>query len=152
MNALKIRIEIDPSITEEEVIIRCPKLTAEIEAVQQALTSATASNQKLMLMCNDKEYYIDMDSILFFETANRGVSAHTKQDIYQTKYTLRELDSILPSKFMRVSKSTILNTDKIFSVSKNLTSVSTVEFEDTPKSVLVSRHYYRALQDRLENR
>ncbi|MEG0578156.1 MAG: LytTR family DNA-binding domain-containing protein, partial [Bacilli bacterium] len=69
-------------------------------------------------------------------------SAHTIDNAYQVKYKLYELEEILTNNFMRVSKSTIVNIDYIYSIERNITSSSIVEFQNTHKKVYVSRYYY----------
>ena len=71
---------------------------------------------------------------------------------YQVKYKLYELEEILPGHFMRVSKSTILNLQKIYALHKTISSPCLVEFANTSKQVYVSRHYYRPLRSRLEEK
>ena len=67
-----------------------------------------------MFYKGNTEYYIAVDNILFFETDNGQINAHTRDDIYQVKYKLYELENILPGYFMRISKSAILNTKQIY--------------------------------------
>lgn len=81
-----------------------------------------------------------------------GISAHTIQDMYRIKYRLYELEEMLPGYFLRISKSAILNTKKIFAIDRNLSSASLVSFQGTHKKVYVSRRYYKPLKDRLEER
>ena len=90
--------------------------------------------------------------MIFFETSGNQIHAHTLDDVYYVKYRLYELEDLLPGNFMRVSKSTILNTDRIYSITKNLATANTVSFVNTYKQVFVSRYYYRALKEKLENR
>ena len=54
---------------------------------------------------------------------------------------------MLPSCFIRISKSTILNTHKLYSITKNLAGASKIEFQGTYKTVYCSRNYYRALKE-----
>ena len=77
---------------------------------------------------------------------------NTGNDLYEARYKLYELEEILPGFFMRVSKSTILNTTHIFSINRNLTASSVVAFENTHKKVYVSRYYYKPLIRKLEER
>ncbi|WP_332525109.1 LytTR family DNA-binding domain-containing protein [Terrisporobacter sp.] len=42
------------------------------------------------------EYYISLSDILFFETEENTMSAHTIDNVYQVKYKLYELEEILP--------------------------------------------------------
>ena len=69
--------------------------------------------------------------------------------MYETQYRLYELEEILPRYFMRVSKSTIVNLNQIYSITRNITASSLVEFYGTIKKVYVSRNYYKALIDRM---
>ena len=148
---MKIKIEMDEQ-AEEEVIIRCRGMTEQIAAIQRAVSEAAGSVQKIVLYKGNTEYYLPMNDILFFETADHGVAAHTGNDMYEAGYKLYELEEILPGFFMRVSKSTILNTSHIFSINRNLTASSVVAFENTHKKVYVSRYYYKPLISKLEER
>lgn len=53
---------------------------------------------------------------------------------------------------MRTSKSTIVNLDHIYSITRNLTASSMVEFRGSRKKALVSRSYYKLLLERLHTR
>lgn len=149
---MKIRIEIDEDITSDEIIIHCKQLTPEILQIQEAISQMTDQKQLLTFFKNDTEYYFPLDEILFFETDTNGICAHTIDDIYLTHYKLYELEEILPGQFMRISKSAILNTKKIYSITKNLSSFSIVQFQNTHKQVSVSRNYYRPLKYKLEEK
>jgi DNA-binding LytR/AlgR family response regulator len=59
---------------------------------------------------------------------------------------------MLPGSFLRVSKSCIMNTEKIRSVRKNITGASEVEFMDSVKKAFVSRSYFKVLTDKLEEK
>ena len=146
---MKIRIEVDKEIQEDEVIIKCKQLNDDVTNIQKALTDILSKKAQIIFYKNNSEYYIPLSEILFFETAESSISAHTIDNIYQVKYKLYELEDILPNNFMRVSKSTILNIDYIYSITKNLTSSSIVEFQNTHKKVYVSRHYYKLLKFKL---
>lgn len=123
---MKIKIEIDESAAEDEVIIRCRGLTKQVAAVQRAVRDVTNASEKIPLYKGNTEYYVTLSKILFFETDENGISAHTRDEMYQTRYKLYELEDMLPGVFMRVSKSTILNTDQIYSIDRNLTASSVV--------------------------
>lgn len=146
---MKIRVELDDSITEEEVIIRCRELTPEIAELQKAI-SDHGGKFSLSFFKDSVEYFFPVDSILFFETSDRTVDAHTASDVFQIKYKLYELEDLLPRSFIRVSKSTILNASRIYSIDKNITSSSLVSFEGTHKQIYVSRSYFKALKQRLD--
>lgn len=149
---MKIRIELDENLDEQEVIIRTPVLTGDIAQLQNMIVEATKGQKSFEFYKGDVRVYLSLDEILYFETCDKGIVAHTADDIYEVGYKLYELEDLLPRNFMRVSKSTILNTAKIFSIDRNLTASSEVAFRNTHKQVYVSRHYYRSLMERLDER
>lgn len=148
---MKVTIQLDPNSKEEEVIIRCRELTPEIAQLQKSI-SEHGGRINLTFFKDGAEYFFPIDNILFFETGDRSVDAHTVSDIFQIKYKLYELEELLPRTFIRVSKSTILNTSRIYSIDKNITSSSVVSFEGTHKQIYVSRSYFKALKQRLDER
>ena len=99
-------------------------------------------------MKQKSEYLLTLGEILFLETADSFVAVHTAKDIFETKQKLYELEELLPGSFMRVSKSTIINTAKIRSISKNITGASAVEFAGSIKKAYVSRNYIKALKEK----
>ena len=151
MKKLRVRIEIDSNIEEDEVIIKCKELTKSIQKIEETIQQ---ENQiiNFTFYKDNTEYYIPLNSILFFETSGNEINAHTSNEIYKVKYKLYELEEILPINFIRVSKSTILNVDYIFSIEKNLTASSIVQFNKTHKQVYVSRNYYKKLKERINER
>ena len=136
---MKIRIETEADI-EEEIVIKCRQLTPEIIRLQQTLSEMTGRGSQLALF------------ILFFETEGTSVMAHTAAEAYETRLRLYELEELLPASFMRISKSSIVNTDRIYSINRNLAASSAVEFQGTHKQVYVSRGYYKALKEKLEEK
>lgn len=149
---MKINIEFDTNLTENEITIRCTSINDEVQKIQEALSGIIASSKPFICYQGETEYYLSITDILFFETADGGVKAHTAHQVYDTRQKLYELEESLPGFFMRVSKSTILNTEHIFSITKSLTASSVVEFLGTHKQVYVSRHYYKPLKFKLEEK
>ena len=149
---MKVSIQIDNGLHENEVIIRCSKLDDDIKKIYDILMDTAKEVKYPVLYKGNVEYYLQMNEILFFETSDNSICAHTVDDIYQTTYHLYELEEILPGYFMRVSKSTILNINHIYSISRNITASSLVQFMHTHKQVYVSRNYYKTLKFRLEEK
>lgn len=149
---MKVRVEIDEKLQEDEVFIRCSRMDERIQKLYDTIMDVSKESKRLMLYKDNTEFYIPLNQILFFETTDGGISAHTPDDIYQTDYRLYELEETLPGHFMRVSKSTILNVDHIYSITRNLTASSVVQFTDSHKQVYVSRYYYKPLKCRLDEK
>lgn len=149
---MKIQIEVDPQLATSKVIIRCPEMNQEVLNMQKQIMDTIFQNETIIFYQQEKEFYFPVHSVLFFETAGNGIEAHTSKNVFLVKYKLYELEELVPAYFLRVSKSTILNTREIYSITKNLTASSVVEFQNSHKKVYVSRNYYKALKGALERR
>ena len=149
---MKIRIELENEIKENEVIIKCSELSEEVTKIQRVTSELIAEKKEMIFYKDNTEYYICIDDVLFFETEESLIYAHTLNEVYQVKYKLYELEEILPKSFVRVSKSTILNINHIYSITRNITSSSLVEFKNTHKKVYVSRSYYKVLKLKLSEK
>ncbi len=149
---MKIRVEIDPDIPEGEVVIKGPELNEEIISLQRQIAEAVNTQLQLHVTRQKTEYLLSLEEILFLETSDQIVAVHTRGEIFETKDKMYELEELLPGKFMRVSKSTIINTSKIRAIHKNITGASEVEFQGTVKKAYVSRNYIKALINKLEEK
>lgn len=146
---MKVRIEMDESLQEEEFVIRCNAVTEQILRVQAAVMELQGNGRFMTLRQGDTEYYLPVEDILFFETGRKTIYAHTCDKMLETRYKLYELEELLPGSFLRISKSAIVNLNQIYSITRNLTSSSVVEFMHSHKRVYVSRNYYKLLVERL---
>ncbi|MCR4591513.1 MAG: LytTR family transcriptional regulator [Lachnospiraceae bacterium] len=144
---MKVKIEIDPDAEGCEVIIKCSGVSEEVMKIQKLLTESSHGTSQISLFKEEAEFFIPLESILFFETESGSIRAHTADDEFEVKYRLYELEEKLPSYFLRISKSAILNTRRIYSITKNLAGASKIEFQGTYKTVYCSRNYYRALKE-----
>ena len=149
---MKIRIELDNQIKEDEVIIKCSELSEEVTKIQRVISEILEEKREMIFYKENKEYYLSINDILFFETEESSIYAHTLNEVYQVKYKLYELEEILQKNFVRISKSTILNINHIYSITRNITSSSLVEFKNTHKKVYVSRSYYKVLKLKLSEK
>lgn len=146
---MKVKIEIEEGLEEEEVVIRCGSLSDSVVSLQNFISKQNNGKRYLALTGGETEYYVPLEDIYFFETEGREIRAHTAEHIFVCSYRLYELEELLPGSFMRISKSTIVNLDHIYSITRNLTASSEVEFVGSNKKALVSRSYYKALVERL---
>jgi DNA-binding LytR/AlgR family response regulator len=147
---VKLRIEISDGSSEDEVIIRCGRVDDKIQKLQEYILSLTAP--KLTFYKGAQEYYLPLDEVLFFETDAEQIFAHTANDAFKVKHRLYELEEILPRSFVRAAKGTIVNTQRIYAINRNLTSSSQISFTGTHKHIYVSRYYYKALKEKMSER
>jgi DNA-binding LytR/AlgR family response regulator len=147
---VKLRIEITDGKSEDEVIIRCGRVDGTIQKLQEYILSLSAP--KLTFHKGNQEYYLPLEDILFFETDGEQVFAHTVNDAFKVKHRLYELEEMLPRGFVRAAKGTIVNTGRIYAINRNLTSSSQIVFSGTHKHIYVSRHYYKSLKEKMNER
>lgn len=149
---MKIHIEVDDDLEENEVLIRCRRVDESVRRIHQFVLEQSKASPKITFYKQNQEYYFPLREVLFFETEGEHVYAHTADDSYLIKYRLYELEEMLPRNFVRAAKSTIVNAGQIYSVRRNLTSSSLVQFANSHKQVYASRYYYGQLRQRLEER
>ncbi|WP_289197375.1 LytTR family DNA-binding domain-containing protein [uncultured Dubosiella sp.] len=143
---MKIHLDIDESYEDIEITIKCPQINEKVLAIESLFQRKQTT---FPMFKETTEYYIDLHDVLFFETDAKEVVAHTAGDIYHTDYRLYELETILPGMFLRISKSAIVNVEKIFALTRNM-STCLIEFQNTFKHVYASRQYYKPLKEKLE--
>lgn len=146
---MKFRLEISPLCEEEEILLRCREPNARTRELENILSSLADSPSDMVLHLGDTEYYVPKSEILFFETVDGKVAAHTKDRMYYTRHRLQALEALLPHSFLRVSKSCILNAEAVYSLSRGLTGTGEVTFAGTDKKVYISRAYHRYLKERI---
>ncbi|MBS4749875.1 LytTR family transcriptional regulator [Carnobacteriaceae bacterium zg-ZUI78] len=146
---MRVIIELDELLQDIEVIIKAPAFDERLANLQRAIEMSAKRSLNFVFYKENSEYYIPISDILFFETQGNVVCAHTERDTYTIKLKLYEIESSMPIEFVRISKSTIVNTKKIYALDKSFSGTSTISFYKTHKQVHVSRHYYKTLKDRL---
>lgn len=149
---MKIRIELDAGLTEEEIVIRTARLDDRVSNIQRAISDVWNSDRRMAFYKGESSYYLPLSAILFFETEGTQVYGHTGDNAYLTKHRLYELEEMLPGTFMRVSKSCIVNVRRIYALTKSLTAGCTAKLSGTHKEVYISRQYYKPVRDRLEEK
>ena len=148
--SLKLRIEVTGDLPESEVVIRCGRVDDEVRKLQEYVLSLAAP--KLTFYKGTQEFYLPLEEVLFFETDGEQIHAHTANDAFRVKRRLYELEEMLPHYFVRAAKGTIVNTSRIYAINRNLTSSSQIRFTGTHKQIYVSRHYFKALKEKMEER
>lgn len=96
---MRIKIEADENIQYEEVIIRCKELNEDILKIQVALNELLSQKTQIAFYKEEKEFYFSLDKIIFFESEGEIINGHAKEDVYEVKYKLYELEEILPKSF-----------------------------------------------------
>ena len=109
---------------ETEIIVKCHEMD---ENMIKLIKLLKQKNNKLNVYRDGKIHFIESEEVYYFESVDQKVFVYGKDDVYETKSKLYELEEELPSKnFFRATKSTILNISMI----KNLTPAFGGRFEE----------------------
>lgn len=146
---MKLRVEIGAET--DEIILRTRVRDGDSIRLEEAILSLLSKGGEMALVLGDTEYFVHKQDILFFETVDGRVKAHTADAMYDTRYKLFELEELMPASFLRVSKSCILNSSLVRALSHNLAGASRVTFQGSDKIVYVSRAYYKILREKIES-
>ncbi len=148
---MKLEVIFSPGTEEETVTIRAKEPSETVSLIENAVNGILNGASPLRLTIRDTEYFIPKSDILYFETDDGVVKAHTADRIFTSDKKLFELEETLPSGFLRISKSCIVNVSKIEAIRKNPLGASEVFLRGTPKKVYASRFYYKLLREKLES-
>ena len=146
---MKVRIEISDD-GEEEVVIRARSLSDEVRRISEAAEKIAGGEAQLSLTDGKREYFVPLSELLFFETEGGHLTAHTADRMFYTSLKLYELESVLPRTFVRASKSCVVNTARISSISRNPMGASETCFTGSYKKVYISRSYYKSVRQVIE--
>jgi len=146
VDAMKISIENISAHEEEEVIIRCYEVNDEILELMNKLKT----EKNILIGYNgDSIYQLNLSSVYYFESVDNKVFIYCRNEIYECKQKLYELEQICDHRrFFRASKSTIVNISKISHVKPSLSGRFETTMENGEK-VLVSRQYVPMLKSKL---
>lgn len=140
---MKVRIELIDD-DNEEIVIKCKEITPEIKKLETKLeTNDLIQNHKMLLSLGNEDHIVDISNVLYFESETNNVLGHTISRIYNTNLKLYEIEEMLPKNFMRISKSCIVNINKVSWYNKELTGNGKAGFSNTEKQVYVSRMYFK---------
>ena len=143
---MKISINIDPELTDTEIIINCGSLTAETESIIAALRMA---DNQLTVIKNGETHILDISKIAYIETVDRKTFVYTENDCYESKLKLYEMDDRLcGSNFLRISKSCIVRLKYIRSLKAELDRRIRITLENG-EQLIASRQYADELKKRL---
>ncbi len=149
---MRVRIEKTKDGEPEEVVIHCRSVTPEVESMVRQLQSSGEIRPSVSFFKEDQQFYLDLKEILFFDTDQERVFAHTVMDAFETRLRLYELESILPGYFVRISRSSIVNCLHVYSIQKSLTRVCLISFRQSHKKIYGSRQYSTNLLRKMEER
>lgn len=135
------------------IIIECNKKDEQYEDLLQYIkryNKEKSKKTKVIVKKDNKEVFINKEDILYYFSDKKYNYCKTMEDSYRIKSTLYELeeDSI---DYIRISKSYVINTDKIKKFDMSVSGKITVIMEDDNR-LQVSRRKICEIKDFLDER
>ena len=150
MKQIDIKVEIDPSLKESEVIIRTNQRTELIDQIVDAIERcARKKYPQIMAISGEKTVLINQKEIVRVYTENRRVIISTDTRNYDSRISLRKMEEQLDSStFVRISRFEIINLSKVSGFDFSMEGTVQVHF-DNGRFTWVSRRYVHIIQQTL---
>ena len=145
---MKVELQINETYEEEKLIVQTPQPT---EKVQKVIEFAENLDQKETIKgkIDDRVYLIKIGKIQRFYIENRKILAETASHTYAIDLRLYQVLEILPTTFIQISQSEIVNIDAISHL--KLTPNGLVEiFLKNESFTYSSRRYLKTIKEKLE--
>jgi len=143
---LKISIDVDNTKQDTEILISCKRLTPEVEKI---IATLRMIDQQLMVEKEQETYILDVTKIMYIEAVERKTFVYTKDDCFESKLKLYEIEQQLEeSGFFRASKSCLVQLRRIKSLKADMDRKLKLTLENG-EQLIVSRQYADDLKRRL---
>lgn len=142
---MKVEINSVRSIAEEHAVINAVSITEEIQNAIDILEN----NSKVIPVSKDGETVMcKTDGIYYIESVDKKTFVYTKDNCFETKLRLYELEETLSKNFVRCAKAMIVNVRKINSVKSGINGRMTAELLNK-EQIVIARSYVKDLKGRL---
>ena len=150
-NKVKVRVEIDPSCNEPEVVIRTDRETEYIRKLASDIDKIAEKDvPQIRVYDGRSSLLISQDEIIRVYTEPRKLMVQTAVgETYEARSTLKELEMVLDEEcFVRISRFEVINMDRVAGFDVSVSGTIRVTFEDGTIS-WVARRYVRAIEQKL---
>lgn len=127
--------------------IHCHTVSDEVREIVEFVKSRQG---QLTGVIEDRQYKILVADIFYIESVDNKTFIYTQSKVYETKQKLYELEEVLKEKrFLRISKSTLLNLMKVSSIKPALNGRFTAVLYSGEQTI-ISRKYVPELKKALK--
>ncbi|CAM3100807.1 LytTR family DNA-binding domain-containing protein [Staphylococcus argensis] len=144
---MKLRLNIGNAYPEECVSIEGPEMTEEIQQLVSYVDDLGRLTE-IKGSIEDDIYFLNVKDIRSFMSLNKKIYAYTRDTEYSVAYRLYELESALPTQFVRISKSEIVNIDAIYKLQLQANGLIRIYFNNIDYTHS-SRRYLKMIKERL---
>ena len=145
---MKVQLHIDEKFSEEKVIIEAPALS---DAIQRLLKFAQQLDKNKVIRAQKEEeiYLLDTTEIQRVYIENRHVWAETVTDNYHLVLPLYQVLELLPTDFLQISQSEIINTKQIDHLKLTGSGLIQITLKNG-QITYSSRRYLKAIKEKLQ--
>lgn len=132
-----------------EVTITYREMT---ESVKRVSDFVRYVDQTILCRKDNEEYAVPVSDIYYVESVDKKTFVYCETEVFQSNFKLYELENMLPhAGFLRVSKSTILNIEKLKGV-KTLVNSKLEAMLSNGECICVTRKYLKDIKEALLRR
>jgi DNA-binding LytR/AlgR family response regulator len=144
---MKIVVEEQQQLQDMELHILCEHRDEKVEQLISLITGIDST-----LSATDMEgrtQLIKIKEVLYFESVDKKTYAYQSETVYEIKFRLYELESVLPQmKYIRISKSIIINISAVEMIEPEEGRRLKVKLMNGER-VLISRMYVKEFKNRI---
>ncbi len=135
---MKVEVIIDESLNENKVTIYAKKHSKDIENIRDMLTDRLLD--KIVAFYDKEIFILSFDEIIRIYAQDKEVFVKTNNKSYKVRLTLTELEKRLDKKkFIRISRSEIVNIDYIKRLDLSFIGTIAIEFTNDEVSYVSRR-------------
>lgn len=143
---MQVKFEQVTAKDHEGAIIRAVVKTEDIQTAIDLLEGGVGN---IVVAKEGNTYLCKIATIYYIESVDKRTYIYTKDNCYETKYRLYELEEMLGSYFVRCSKAMIVNLRKVRKVKSELNGRMNATMLNG-EQVVISRNYVKEVKRRLE--
>lgn len=145
---MKVNLFVSRDIEEPHADIHTDKLTDNISRAMSILES-DESNDMIAVKKGSDIALLQLEEIFMFRVEDKQVKVYTENLDYLIKKALYQVEEVLGSDFIRISKTTIINLKKIERVAPSLRGMMFIELKNGLKDN-ISRKYLPDFKNALD--
>ncbi len=142
---MRVDIKQVDSYEDEGAVISAVNLTDDIKSAIDILEN---NCRVIPVIADGKTVMCKTEAVYYIESVDKRTYVYTKEECYETKYRLYELETMLNFYFLRISKAMIINIKKIKSVKAELNGRMRAELLNG-EQITISRAYVKELKGKL---
>ena len=143
---MQVRFETVDSPEKEEALIKAQTKSDDIKAAIELLEGG---KRKIPLLKDGETVLLETTAFYYIESVDKRTFVYSKDDCFETRLRLYELEETLGAYFLRISKSMIVNLKKIKGVKSDLSGRMEATMLNGEK-IVISRSYVKEIKRRLD--